>query len=72
MQPRRMDALHCGWHAWQAPVTHGCRKSCALTGLRLCRDEYLGLRVRLKADPAQAVNIPVNSTVGPSGAATHA
>ena len=32
-----------------------------------CRDEYFGLRVRLKEDPAQARNIPVNSTVGPSG-----
>ena len=34
---------------------------------KCCRDEYFGLRVRLKDDPAQAINIPVNSTVGPSG-----
>ena len=32
------------------------------------RDEYFGLRIRLKSNPATAINIPVNSTVGPSGA----
>ena len=31
------------------------------------REEYFGLRVRHKKDSSQAINIPVNSTVGPSG-----
>lgn len=34
----------------------------------LHRDEYFGLRVRLISSPSHAINIPVNSTVGPSGA----
>ena len=33
-----------------------------------CREEYFGLRVRKLHDSAQAINIPVNTTVGPSGA----
>ena len=32
-----------------------------------CREEYFGLRVRKLHDSAQAINIPVNTTVGPSG-----
>ena len=32
-----------------------------------CREEYYGLRVRQEKDPAIAINIPVNTTVGPSG-----
>ncbi|KAL0018632.1 hypothetical protein WJX77_009530 [Trebouxia sp. C0004] len=31
------------------------------------REEYYGLRVRQEKDPAIAINIPVNTTVGPSG-----
>ena len=33
-----------------------------------CREEYFGLRVRKTEDPTQAINIPVNITVGTSGA----
>lgn len=32
------------------------------------KEAYFGLRVRHAADPSRAVNIPVNTTVGPSGA----
>jgi len=32
------------------------------------REEYLGLRVRARAAPERAINIPVSTTVGPSGA----
>lgn len=32
------------------------------------KEAYFGLRIRHADDPSQAVNIPVNSTVGPSGA----
>ena len=32
-----------------------------------CREEYFGLRVRKTEDPTQAINIPVNITVGTSG-----
>lgn len=31
------------------------------------REEYYGLRVRQERDPAQAINLPVSTTVGPSG-----
>lgn len=31
------------------------------------KEAYFGLRVRHAADPSRAVNIPVNTTVGPSG-----
>ena len=32
-----------------------------------CREEYFGLRIRHRAIHSRAINIPVNSTVGPSG-----
>jgi hypothetical protein len=32
------------------------------------REEYLGLRVRARPAPERAINIPVSTTVGPSGA----
>ena len=31
------------------------------------KEAYFGLRVRHASDPSRAVNIPVNTTVGPSG-----
>lgn len=31
------------------------------------REEYLGLRVRAAGAPERAINIPVSTTVGPSG-----
>ncbi|KAK9815754.1 hypothetical protein WJX72_009012 [[Myrmecia] bisecta] len=31
------------------------------------KDEYFGVRVRHQLDPARAINIPVSTTVGPSG-----
>ena len=34
------------------------------------REDYFGLRVRHTQDPERAVNIPVNITVGPTGACT--
>lgn len=36
-------------------------------GILTCREEYFGLRVRKTEDPTQAINIPVNITVGTSG-----
>ena len=32
------------------------------------REDYFGLRVRHSQDPERAINIPVNITVGPTGA----
>lgn len=32
-----------------------------------CREEYYGLRVRQVKDPSVAINIPVSTTIGPSG-----
>jgi len=40
------------------------------TPSRIClafREEYFGLRIRHKTIHSRAINIPVNSTVGPSG-----
>ncbi len=34
------------------------------------REDYFGLRVRHSSDSERALNIPVNITVGPSGAGT--
>ena len=35
------------------------------------KEAYFGLRIRAADDASQAVNIPVNTTVGPSGAPQH-
>ena len=83
MQPGAWQALSlASCQAWHALILTPCglMQSSSMPGAdrlavathehnsgKCCRDEYFGLRVRLKDDPAQAINIPVNSTVGPSG-----
>ena len=42
-------------------------RECRLRSSRCCREEYYGLRVRQVKDPSVAINIPVNTTIGPSG-----
>ena len=51
------------------PTGHTWLKIVSLS--RCYREEYYGLRVRQVKDPSIAINIPVNTTIGPSGLPCH-